>query len=432
MDGKRFDTIFEDFIYKLLLTKTQKERIDNAITAAEREFGDKDEVALQGSFATGTTVKPLSESMSQDGIAGEYDVDIAIIDDAWPVMPSSALDEVKDRLREIYSDKVDRKTRESCERVNFANESTGVHFHVDYVPLQEENGVTNKANRSSELWTQSETIRIVRQYLEFDEQHSFATPCLLIIKRLRNYSGFSDDLPSIAIQATFMQYYEDQGSYLDDLIYMSEKVLGVIKNKYDPLIITADNGDELTEDLQYKINNRLQLAGLFAGFLDELKNIDINDLKKIAEYLSTDFPVNPNEYPPEMESLRREGLSYNTRSGVENIEIDSIEHEKSSFKKITNGMYFSKQLFFKLIAKNHRELNVTRRLACRWRITNDPLGAPKDDIRGKLLSRGSGNEFEIKEHAQYNGRHRAELFIFERNSPKVIGRGIYIVEKGEI
>lgn len=46
MDGKRFDTIFEDFIYKLLLTKTQKERIDNAITAAEREFGDKDEVAL--------------------------------------------------------------------------------------------------------------------------------------------------------------------------------------------------------------------------------------------------------------------------------------------------------------------------------------------------------------------------------------------------
>ena len=77
MDGKRFDTIFEDFIYKLLLTKTQKERIDNAITAAEREFGDKDEVALQGSFATGTTVKPLSESMSQDGIAGEYDVVIA-------------------------------------------------------------------------------------------------------------------------------------------------------------------------------------------------------------------------------------------------------------------------------------------------------------------------------------------------------------------
>lgn len=425
--GNELDTVFEDFIEKIVLTNTQRQRIDNTVTAAQDLFAEMD-VKLQGSFATGTTVKPLTEDTSRDGSAGEYDADIALVSGNWNG-PVDALDDTLISLERKYGAKVDKSNkRNSCERVLFADEGTGVRFHADYVPIKyEDNQVTECVDRKNIKWKLSPTFRIINIYNEFDVQNQYASSCLLILKRLRDYAGFSRQVSSIALLTIVHEYYENQGSYVADLLHLCNRFIDLMKTNRE-IYFTDNNGEQLTEDLSQSLGDKDEVIKLFNAFESALRILSLENLELMTGYLSSEFPVDANDYPSQMQSLRSNNFSYDTRRGLENINIDTSDHTSRFYKKYTNAMYFTNNVGIKLQAVNHRELNEVRHLRARWRITNDPSRVP-ENVRGVLYPRESGNEFIKKETAQYNGIHRAELFVFENGSNRVIGKGRYKVRK---
>ncbi len=299
MNGSKFDTIFEDFIKRLVLTKTQKNRIDTTLSTARTIFDDID-VRMQGSFATGTTTKPLTEHTSKNGKAGEYDADIALLSRNW---------------------------------------------EADSV----------------------EALNITRS---------------------------------------------------------------VLTSSNNALTIRSKNGlYDLTENLVEKVTDKDKILALLSSFKKALLNMSVDTLEDMQLLLSIEFPTDKNQFPIEMQSLRANELAYDTKNGLSEYEIRTSDHSNHFYKLITRGMEFVNPVKIKFTVSNHRELNSDRDLAARWRITNDPAKIP-EDVRGGLLSRSSGNEFvHTNETAKYDGMHRAEVFMTERGSNKVIGAGKYKVKK---
>lgn len=429
MIGTQLDTVFEDFIKKIVLTQTQKDRIDKTLETAQDIF-DKAVVKIQGSFATGTTVKPLSEHTSSDGIAGEYDADIVLLSTNWNENSEIALTNIKTILLQHYESKVDSKKRNSCERVYFDSDNTGVIFHADFVPLLDETQI-KCADRESRRWRESRTFEVIDRYLKFDQENNYATSCLLIFKRLRDYAGLGKNLPSIVLLALHINFYKEGASYCDDLILMCDKAIEILKTN-NPIFIISDDGlYQLTEDLSEKIESKSEIIGLLENFRKSLVDLSIDTLEDIQEYLSVEFPTNANQYPIEMESLRKYGLAYDTRNGFSEYELITSDHSNRFYRLVSRGMIFNQPVKIIFKVKNHRELNASKVLSARWRITNDPIKSP-NDIRGVLLGKGTGNEFiHSNETAKYNGIHRAEVFVTRRGSRKVIGTGRYKVKKVE-
>lgn len=426
-----FDAAFEDFIRSIVLAKTQRNRIDQTLNAAKDIFSDRQLTTLQGSFATGTTVKPLTEKQAKDSIAGEYDADIAIVDSAWHSESSDSLDEIANLLEARYGDKYcGALKKDSCERVVFAPDSnTSVGFHADYVPLKNMNNTLHKAARSTGLWESSDTLEIIRIYTEFSQNHPFASSCLIMLKRWRDYNLHTSDISSIFLQACVLNFYEDRGSYVDDLKHLTNCIYNAIELGLDVLIVDTD-GRPLTENLVKKIRN----AGGVLHDLDALKNTLCSNsvsLDQLAERFSDDFPVNDSDYPVEIETLRGYGYSYDTTSGVEMYNVDTFHTTSGKLVSYDFGRRlfgFKNSLSIKLKITNRKELASDGDLAARWRVTNDPIKA-KHNIRGALMSRNADNEFILKESAQYDGIHKAEEFVFRKVSKKIVGYGIVRAER---
>lgn len=427
MSGTEFDTVFEDFVKRLVLTKTQKDRIDSVLGVAQSIFNDAD-AKMQGSFATGTTVKPLTEHTSKDGEGGEYDADIALLSKNWGNNSAAALKGTKSVLLQHYGSKVDDKERNSCERVCFDSDSTGVNFHADFVPLMDIDP-TQRADRESGAWKESRTFEVIERYIEFDRQNNYASSCLLIFKRLRDYAGFSKDLPSIFLLAAHLNHYQQKESYRNDLISLCDYLIRLLESN-EALFIKSKSGlYDLTENLTEKIENADQILTLLRDFRGELFNMSVDNLQSMQALLSVDFPTDRDLFPAEMESLRTNGLAFDTKNGLSEYEIHTSDHSNQFYRLITKGMEFVNPVKIKFVVSDHRNLSSSRNLAARWRITNDPSKIP-EDVRGRLLGRSSGNEFiHINETAKYEGIHRAEVFITERQGNKVIGLGRYKVKK---
>lgn len=427
MNGVEFDTVFEDFIKKLVLTKTQKNRIDSTLVTAQGIF-NKADAKMQGSFATGTTVKPLTEHTSKDGKAGEYDADIALLSRNWEKNSAAALKTTKSILMQHYGAKVDGEGKNSCERVYFDSDGTGVNFHADFVPLVDTEP-TLRADRESEEWRESRTFEVIERYIEFDKQNNYASSCLLMLKRLRDYANLGQSLPSIFLLAIHLNYYQQKESYRDDLISLCDSLINLLSNDRT-LVIRSKNGlYDLTENLTEKVKNTDKILALMSSFKKALLGISIETLESMQSLLSIEFPSDKYQFPIEMQSLRSNGLAYDTKSGFSEYEIHTSDHSNHFYKLITRGMEFVNPVKIKFTVTNHRELNSKVDLAARWRITNDPTKVP-EDVRGRLLGRSSGNEFiHTNETAKYDGIHRAEVFLTERRGSKVIGTGRYKVKK---
>lgn len=131
MDAR--DRAFEEFHEAICLTQTQRDRLDSAqrgvSTTLIRELGvAEDAIRLQGSYATGTTIRPL------DG--DEFDIDLVIRDCARDGESSTtALQRVLRAIErnEVYKNKAE--LRNPCVRIAYADSTVG-KMHVDVVPLR--------------------------------------------------------------------------------------------------------------------------------------------------------------------------------------------------------------------------------------------------------------------------------------------------------
>lgn len=424
--ANNLDVVFEDFIERIVLTRTQRERIGSTIKAAQPLFHDT-EVKLQGSFATGTTVKPLTEMTAKNGTAGEYDADITLVKPSWPSSRES-LDNIKNTLIKSYGKAVDNKERNTCERVVFSEDSTGVAFHADYVPIKSQAVITKCADRKNNEWKHSPTFEIINNYLNFDKNNPYASACLIILKRARDYAELTTSVPSIYLLTAVFTVYEDKSSYKDDLVHLCEKISNLLEA--NSTLVFSVQGISLTENLNDNIKNRSTAAKLFKSLADKLRETTIESIADLQELLSSDFPANSYNYPPQIESVRENGYAYDTGYGLIRLEVDTEDHTNQFFKRYVNFMNFSKEVSMKLKVRSHRELSADSGLIARWRITNDSQKVPRD-IRGRLEPRQKGNEFIKKENAKYDGIHRAEVFVIN-DQRRIVAKGRYKVMKKEV
>jgi len=151
---------FNDFFDSIQLNKTQRERIESAVSALstflknEYELDDS-QVFLQGSFSTDSAVRPPS-SLKE---AGEYDVDIVALCAQDDDSATGVLDELEKKLKGngTYKDKVETENKRiPCVRLRYADENTA-RFHVDIVPSRKLNDII-EIPRRGEGWEESDPL----------------------------------------------------------------------------------------------------------------------------------------------------------------------------------------------------------------------------------------------------------------------------------
>lgn len=431
-DLGKFDTLFEDFLLNIALTQTQSSLIDetlsDAISVFMSSYADVD-VYTQGSYAMGTIVKPLTANQSKNGVAGEFDVDIVLERENWN-SPIESLKETHQILVEGYADKVDKKERESCERVYHSKDSeTEVLFHADYVPIKSlfHGAYRYVARRSDNYWANSNTKKLKEWFLEYANDKQFVRALIVILKRIRDYAGLTDILPSICIMAIVYKTYEQTASYAEDLLLTMRKIVEVFSQPYGQIKITIPTVEEnLAKKIKAADCNKIRIA--FQSCLSTLENEFLcknkPNLDKIRDYLSDDFPKELSDYPECLESLRSRGFSIELDGSLRLKEIEEDNKNAHLAKSRIWYKYFGKGQKLKFVASNYDK----SLYGIRWQVLNaDGSSNRRGELfkaRGKDGVAGSNsNEFINYETESYDGLHWIKYYIYEKNTKRVVEVG---------
>lgn len=425
MNLNRFDSLFEEYLGEIVLTRSQADEIDRMVEETLSLFagvyeGDV-EIYSQGSYAMGTTVRPLTVEQSPSGRAGEYDVDMVLERTSWQGAADS-LGSVRNVLSDEYSEKLDRTLRETCERVIHSTDgSTEVSFHVDYVPIKYQQLGRYAALRTKNKWFSSDTKRLVQWFHEVADEQVFLPSMILILKRMRDTAGLTDTLSSICITAMVCSLYEQHESYGVDLLTVIDGMISVFDVPHSQLTIRIepladDLADKIDETKQQQILQFLKRSRnlLIEGFTDE-------DITKIRSVLSSSFPAELSDYPAHLEALRRRGWGIETDGTLQQVLI--TEHQsRGTFLSRRRLKFFGtgERLEFRANQYERHEYGI------RWQVLNAE-GSPQ--LRGDLFEAhaiGGGknsNEFINHETEQYDGTHWIRYYIYNKATKRVVEIG---------
>lgn len=432
----RYDTLFEDYLQNIALTSEQTSRIDEVMADAAAlfmsEYNDM-EIYAQGSYAMGVLVRPLTEHQSKNGVAGEYDIDLALQREGWDGA-RDALNEVRKTLQDEYQEDIDRLTHNSCERVHhYEDSTTGVKFHADYVPILYEFGKQRcAANRREDSWFLSDTRKLVDWFHNYRQDKPFLQALIVALKRVRDYAGLADILPSIWIVSIVCSGYKDNGSYFGDLIWATNKVVEIFSSPCNSIIIplptTGENlASEITEI------NRQKILKFFVALQNTLNNELLNrespNIEEIRQYLSDAFPCHISEYPDFLESLRSHGLSIELDGSLKIYDLVEIENRQNQ-PKISSRQFNERGKKLKFIADEAYDSPL---YDTRWQVLNAPDSPQRRGTLFKAKSKsnreGHGeNAFINWETGSYDGIHWIKCYIFDRKTKRVtaVSRKFYV------
>jgi hypothetical protein len=425
MNLSRFDSLFEEYLGDIVLTRGQADGIDQKIEETLSLFvgayeGDV-EIYSQGSYAMGTTVRPLTAQQSPSGDAGEYDVDMVLERTSWQDATGS-LESVRNVLSDEYSDKLDRKLRETCERVlHSTHQETDVSFHVDYVPIKYVQAGRYAARRSTNEWFSSDTKQLIEWFDNIADEQVFLPATILILKRMRDTAGLTDTLSSICITALVCALYKNKLSYAADLLDMINGAIDVFDVPHSELTIRIM---PLVDDLAGKIDATQQRTilnffkeakkSLLEGFTDE-------DLTKLRTVLSSSFPANIADFPEYLEPLRRRGWGIETDGSLRKVFI--TEHEAKGTVMSKRWLKFigtGERLEFRASPYDRQEYGI------RWQVLN---AANSPQVRGDLFEahavggHKNSNEFINHETEQYDGTHWIKYYVYSKMTKRVVEIG---------
>lgn len=261
-----------DYLDTITLTATQDSRISSALENVAAlmlaEFPDV-EVYAQGSYSTDTLVKPLTSSQG-GGKAGEYDIDIVAESPTWEGAVDT-LDEIADVIESdgTYSGMPIDRTKNSCIRIDYAADASGVGFHVDLVPTKNTGGVRSVPDRKNNGWKHSDAKRFADWFNSQAEQSPGIRQMALIIKRLRDLSDLTDDIKSILVLTLVVNSYYANGTIMGDLLSVLDGVISQFPaGDSAPFIANPVNdGENLGAKLEeyskvrsFFVNTRTELA----------------------------------------------------------------------------------------------------------------------------------------------------------------------------
>lgn len=287
MQYDKFEQPLEQYLEAITLTATQADKIETALEGilalALAAFPDAT-VYAQGSFSTDTMVRPLTARQG-GGKAGEFDVDIAIERETW----GNAIDALNDLADAVQDDDtfgrltIDR-TKNSCIRIQYPEDKTGVAFHIDLVPTKL--GVSERRSvpdRKNEDWKESDA----KQFTEWFNAKTSVRPGLrqiaTVIKRHRDLADLTDNISSICILTLTTDVYVENGSIMGDLVSVLDGISGTLGGREKaPRIPNPVNTDE---DLGERIDDFATVRDFFvetkAALRTALVDDDANKLKDI-------------------------------------------------------------------------------------------------------------------------------------------------------
>lgn len=213
----KYDESLENYYEAISLSQSQLDRIDSVSEAMSAimltEYPDS-EIYAQGSFSTDTLVKPLTSAQS-NGNPGEFDVDI-VVERGWGGAKSS-LEDTANVLKK--SGKVTDESKQKCVRVDYADEPSGVGFHVDIVPtrLKSDNSSREVPVRDADDWTDSDAKKFADWFNARCDEQPNLRKIAVILKRLRDLNEQTANLKSITILTLAEKYYSDNDSLMTDL-----------------------------------------------------------------------------------------------------------------------------------------------------------------------------------------------------------------------
>jgi len=276
MQHEKFDQPLKKYLEAITLTVTQESQIDVALEGilalALAAFPDA-VVYAQGSFATDTMAKPLTAKQG-GGKAGEYDIDIAIERETWEDA-TDALSDTADAVEDddTFGKLTIDKTKDSCVRIAYPEDKTGVAFHIDLVPTKLESGARSVPDRSNEEWKPSDAKQFAEWFNGNAAAQSNMRQIAIILKRLRDLADLTDDIKSIFILTLVTRAYYSSGSIMGDLLSTLDGIGTILKDSdAAPRIENPVNtGEDLAAHLTdyqavraFFLNTREKMVGALA------------------------------------------------------------------------------------------------------------------------------------------------------------------------
>lgn len=297
MQLDKFDQSLNKYLESITLTTTQENQINNALegvlTLALTHFPDAS-VDAQGSFSTDTMTKPLT-SKQGDGEAGEFDIDIAIEREIWSGAGES-LDTLADAVEDddTFGNLIVDRTKNTCVRIEYPEDRTGVAFHIDLVPTKLENGRRTVPDRDHDTWKPSDAKRFAQWFNAKAELQPGIRQVAIILKRLRDLNGLTDNLKSIMVLTLVVENYLANGTIMGDLLSVLEGAVKALPNTDEPPFIA--NPINTGENLAAGITNYQSVRAFIVSSRDKLLDaISAKDTTALKDIFGAGFDYTEEE-----------------------------------------------------------------------------------------------------------------------------------------
>jgi hypothetical protein len=254
MQNDKYEEALKQYLAAITLTTSQAERIEstleNVIALMLTAFPDA-EVYAQGSYSTDTMAKPLTHVQS-GGSPGEFDIDIVVEREVWDGAVD-ALDAVATVIEEdsVYGRMPIDKTKNTCIRIDYAADGGGVGFHIDLVPTKLGGGARSVPHREDDIWKPSDAKQFADWFNGRAQDQSGIRSIAVILKRLRDLNGLTDNLRSILILTLVEQKYYRNGTIMGDLLKVLDGINDLMSSDTNPPFIAnpVNTGENLSDGL---------------------------------------------------------------------------------------------------------------------------------------------------------------------------------------
>jgi len=285
MELSIYEDALKNYLEAISPSTTQKNNMDEryedlAVVIAQSYPESEAIIYPQGSFATDTQVRPLTEHQG-NGHAGKYDVDLAV-EREWAGATAS-LEDVEEAIKESgeydSSDIDDSKSK--CVRINFPKDSTGVSFHLDIVPTKVI-GDRHVPQREENTWEQSNAKMFADWFNNKANEEPNLRSVAMILKRLRDLAGIRDDVSSILVLTLVSNHYYANDSLMQDLVKVLQGIASLFSSENSPSVANPVNvGENLMDNVNDYAAVRAFFKDTYSKLQEALADEDADQLEDI-------------------------------------------------------------------------------------------------------------------------------------------------------
>lgn len=432
LDNNNVDKAIENFLHKVILTKTQYKKVISAVDSLKAVFSDKEDenlpngikIYIQGSFETRTTLRPITDIDE----ASEYDLDLMLESNCWNTNdPSMALSQVQATLigSRYPNDKIEVKP--SCVRIHYAEGGTGEKFHVDVVPILIYGG--NKyavVKRNNEIkWELSDPSKLSNWFNSLAKQHPTFRAQYLIIKRIVRANNI--DIPSIILQNIVKDCYifkPESNRYIRELLELSRNAIRLFDSDYFQQMPNPVNPNENLAD---RLDSE-SIENLFTLFSNIVIGIEKFSREPTWENLEAVFGTGMPKLGHESEKSLRSQNIYFDCDYAEHIEIKAectkgkidgrnyLVNVPADFKNDEPNQITIDNIHFTLD-------NAMNDYSVKWQVMNDP-NEVEFQIRGDFYDddKGPNSVHKKSEKISWAGNHWVRVYAMKNDRCKFFSK----------